>query len=85
MGNCRGQNYDNASNMSGRYNGLQARIKQVNQFAEYISCFAHSLNLVGKCAAECCEEANIFFAFFQNIYTFFCIHQSLESAYGCSI
>ena len=57
--------------MSGRYNGLQARIKQLNKFAEYVSCFAHSLNLVGKCNAECCEEANIFCAFVKNIYTFF--------------
>ena len=28
IGNCRGQSYDNASNMSCRYNGLQSRIKQ---------------------------------------------------------
>ena len=69
--NFRGQRYDNASNMSGRYNGLQARIKQLNEFAKYVPCFAHILNLVGKCAAKCCEEANIFFAFFENIYTFF--------------
>ena len=71
IGYCRGQSYDNASNMSGRYNGLQARIKQLNEFAEYVHCFAHSLNLIGKCAAECCEEANTFFAFVKNICTFF--------------
>ena len=71
IGNCRGQSYENASNISGRYNGLQARIKQLNEFAEYVSCFAHSLNLVEKCAAECCKEANIFFAFVENIYSFF--------------
>ena len=69
--NCRDQSYNNASNMSGRYNGLQARIKQLNEFADFVPCFAHSLNLVGKCAAECCEEANIFFAFVENIHTFF--------------
>ena len=57
--------------MSGRYNGLQARITQLNEFADYVPCFAHLLNLVGKCDAECCEEANIFFAFVENIYTFF--------------
>ena len=28
IGNCRGQSYDNAGNMSGRYNDLQAQIKQ---------------------------------------------------------
>ena len=71
IGNCRGQSYDNASNMSCRYNGLQARIKQLNEFAEYVPCFAHLLNLVRKYDAECCEEANIFFVFVENIYTFF--------------
>ena len=44
--NCRGQSYDNAANMSGKYIGVQARIKQVNPLAEYVPCSAHSLNLV---------------------------------------
>ena len=26
--NCRGQSYDNATNMSGPYNGLQAKVKK---------------------------------------------------------
>lgn len=68
---CRGQSYDNASNMSGKYRGLQARIKETNKYAEYIPCFAHSLNLVAKCAAECCIEASIFFDFVESLYTFF--------------
>ena len=68
---CRGQSYDNASNMSGKYRGLQSRIKEKSQFAEYVPCFAHSLNLVGKCAAECCPEAARLFTFVENIYTFF--------------
>ena len=71
--NCRGQSYDNASNLSGRYNGLQARIKQLNKFAEYVPCFAHSLNLVGICAAEYCEEANIFCFCRKYLHFFFCI------------
>lgn len=68
---CRGQSYDNASNMSGKYSGLQARIKEINMYAEYIPCLAHSLNLVAKCAAECCTEASSFFNFVDNLYTFF--------------
>lgn len=32
--NCRGQSYDNASNMSGIYSGLQARIKTINPLAD---------------------------------------------------
>ncbi|KAL4082431.1 hypothetical protein QTP88_029898 [Uroleucon formosanum] len=52
IANCRGQSYDNASNMSGAYSGLQARIKEVNSLAVFVPCSAHSLNLVGSCAAE---------------------------------
>ena len=60
---CRGQSYNNASNMSGKYNGLHTLIKEKSQFAESIPCFAHSLNLVGKFAAECCPEVARFFIF----------------------
>lgn len=69
--NCRGQSYDNASNMSGMYSGLQARIKEACIHAVYIPCAAHSLNLFGECAASCCTQANDFFYFLQNTYTFF--------------
>ena len=68
---CHGQSYDNASNMAGKYSGLQARIKNKNPNADFIPCSAHSLNLVGACAAECCLEAVSFFGFIQNLYNFF--------------
>ena len=68
---CRGQSYDNASNMSGRYTGMQARLKSVNPLAFYIPCMAHSLNLVGVCAVDCCVHAVGFFGFVQSVYTFF--------------
>ncbi|XP_048031791.1 zinc finger MYM-type protein 1-like [Megalobrama amblycephala] len=68
---CRGQSYDNASNMAGKYSGLQARIKNKNPNADFIPYSAHSLNLVGACAAECCLEAVSFFGFIQNLYNFF--------------
>ena len=47
--------------MSGKYNGLSVRIKEMSQFAEYIPCFAHSLDLPGKYAAEYCPEEARFF------------------------
>ncbi|GLV38526.1 hypothetical protein CBL_05118 [Carabus blaptoides fortunei] len=69
---CRGQSYDNASNMSGIYSGLQQRMKQAsNNLAEYVPCAAHSLNLVSSCAAECCLQATSFFMFVQKLYIFF--------------
>ena len=39
--NLREQYYDNAANMSGCYNGLQAHTCQINPLAHYISCEAH--------------------------------------------
>lgn len=55
----RGQTYDNAMNMLGVYSGLQARIKEMHHLADYVDyvpCSAHSLNLVGTCAAICCKN-----------------------------
>ena len=62
LNNFRGQSYDSASNMSGKYENMQAIIKERNhQAEEYIPCEAHSLNLVGKCAAECWTIRDPFF------------------------
>ncbi|KAL4097338.1 hypothetical protein QTP88_022132 [Uroleucon formosanum] len=69
--NCRGQSYDNASNMSGVYSGLQARIKGACPYAIFVPCAAHSLNLVGEYAANCCTLGTEFFNFLQALYTFF--------------
>lgn len=69
--NCRGQSYDNANNMSGIYNGLQAKILDISPLAQYVPCAAHSLNLVGECAAESCDEACSYFGLLQEIYNFF--------------
>ena len=68
---CRAQNYDNAANMAGIYTGVQARIKTLNPLAHFVPCAAHSANLVGACAAECCLGAVNFFGFVQSLYNFF--------------
>ena len=68
---CRGQSYDNAAVMSGRYNDVQAKIVADNRLATWISCAGHSLNLVSKSAAECCQAAVGFVDFVKEIYTFF--------------
>jgi len=69
--NCRGQSYDNASNMAGMHQRVQARAKELNPHTEYIPCFGHSLNLIGNDAANCVASATAFFDFLQNLYTFF--------------
>jgi len=69
--NCRGQSYDNASNMSGKFEGLQAHIKRACDKAFYVPCAGHSLNLVGVHTVESCLEAINFFGFLQKLYVFF--------------
>jgi len=64
---CRGQSYDNTANMSGKYQGMQALIKSKNEFAEFVPCCGHSLNLVGNIAANSCVAAIGFFDFTQNL------------------
>ncbi|KYN29410.1 Zinc finger MYM-type protein 1 [Trachymyrmex cornetzi] len=68
---CRAQTYDNASNMSGKYNGCQALIKEKNELAYYVPCVAHSLNLIGECSVDSCFYAINFFSFLQKLYAFF--------------
>ncbi|XP_073015649.1 uncharacterized protein [Primulina eburnea] len=43
--NLRGQGYDDASNMRGEWNGLQALFLKDSSHAYYIHCFAHRLQL----------------------------------------
>lgn len=68
---CRGQSYDNAPNMSGKYKGMQALVLQKNPYAFFVPCCAHSLNLVGKAAANTCSSAVDYFNFVQNLFNFF--------------
>ena len=71
LNDCRGQSYDSATNLSGRYSGVQARLKALNPLIHYIPCSAHTLNLVGSCAVESCNNSTSFFGFIQNFYNFF--------------
>lgn len=41
----RGQGYDGAAAMAGKFNGVQAHIKEIHPNALYVHCSAHSLNL----------------------------------------
>jgi hypothetical protein len=48
--------------MSGQYNGLQARIKALNEKSKYVPCGGHSLNLVGLKADKYCFDWCIFWS-----------------------
>lgn len=47
-----GQGYDGASNMSGKFNGVQAIVRESYPAAIYVHCAAHSLNLAISKASE---------------------------------
>ena len=48
INNCRCQSYDNESNMSGKYIGVQTIIKQQSQYVTFIPCAAKSLSCGGR-------------------------------------
>ena len=76
LGDCRGQSYDNAANMSGIYNGMQTIIRERNSLAIFIPCSSHSLNLVGQAAVDSCRAAVAYFDVVLELYTF-SLHQLL--------
>ncbi|XP_065651062.1 uncharacterized protein LOC136079264 [Hydra vulgaris] len=71
ISDSRGQGYDNGANMSGKYNGVQAHIHSLNEFARFKPCAAHTLNLVGVHAAEVSPLMIRFFGKVQAIFNFF--------------
>lgn len=55
-----GQGYDNGTNMSEIYHGVQASLQLRNNLAFYIPCASHSLNLAGVHFASVNAEIQIF-------------------------
>lgn len=70
LNSLRGQFYDGAANMSGQYNGLQAKVREENQSALYVHCYAHSLNLVLVKAITQNQISRNFFGVVQSLYNF---------------
>ena len=87
--NCRGQGYDNGSNMSGKYKGAQAHILKQCPLATYSPCACHSLNLCGVHAAESCPKVITFFGVIQKLYAIFSSSprrwEILKQNIGCSL
>ena len=52
IGQCRGQAYDGASNMSGHLRGVSARIQQCEETAVFVHCLAHCTNLCLQTSAR---------------------------------
>lgn len=68
--NLVGQFYDGASNMRGRYNGLQQLIRNENPQAIFIWCFSHRLNLIVADAVSVCSNAMDLFGNLERLYDF---------------
>ena len=71
LDNLRGQSYDGAGNMAGKYKGAAATIQSTYPKATYVHCAAHSLNLciVSACSVQPVRnmmgtliEINLFFS-----------------------
>eukprot|EP00258_Populus_trichocarpa_P034057 XP_024450076.1 zinc finger MYM-type protein 1 [Populus trichocarpa] len=62
--NIKGQGYDDASNMRGEWNGLQALFINDCPYAYYVHCLAHQLQLALIAAAR---EISDVHTFFQNL------------------
>ena len=71
LADCRGQGYDNAANMSGKYYGAQQYILAENPLWLYTPCACHSLNPCGADPAACCKEPVTFFGMVQTVYNLF--------------
>ena len=67
----RGQGYDGAAVMSGKYSGLQKKIQDVAPHAYYVHCASHNLNLVLKDSMEGVTETRHFYDTIESVYTFF--------------
>lgn len=67
---CRGQSYDGASTMSGRYSGLQSKVKELSPLSLYIHCCAHNLNLVLIDSIKSSIDAVSFVGTLESLYTF---------------
>jgi len=65
---CHG--HDGASTMSGRFSGLQSRVKELNPLELYIYCCAHILNLFVIDSIRSSIVAVSFFGTLETIYTF---------------
>ncbi|KAF0682205.1 zinc finger MYM-type protein 1-like, partial [Aphis craccivora] len=68
---CRGQAYDNGSNMVGKYQGVQSRILNKNPRAFFTACASHNLNLVLRDSVKNSVQASTFFGTIQRVYSIF--------------
>jgi hypothetical protein len=57
----RGQGYDGASNMRGKFNGVHKLIRDENSYDFYVHCFSHQLQLVVVTVSSPSADITYFF------------------------
>jgi nickel-dependent lactate racemase len=67
----RGIGFNEATNMSGVYNGLQARIKHTQSLVLYVHCAAHNVNLVINDSIKNINEIQNFYEKLKCFYSYF--------------
>ena len=65
-----GQGYDGASVMSGKLAGVATLIRNEAQFALYVHCYAHRLNLALEDCLKAVPQAAEFFVLLKQLYVF---------------
>ncbi|XP_022876990.1 zinc finger MYM-type protein 1-like [Olea europaea var. sylvestris] len=89
ISSLRGQGYNGASNMSGKFNVLKALILRENPYAIYIHCFAHQFQLAVVTVARTDEMLGDFFnmlAIIVNLVGASCKHvDALRASYHADI
>ncbi len=66
------QSYDFAKNMSGEFNGVQAKLcDKLQRDIKYILCSSHRSNTVVKHSSEASLDVHSFFGTLQSVYVFF--------------
>ncbi|XP_050516717.1 zinc finger MYM-type protein 1-like [Diabrotica virgifera virgifera] len=68
--NCIADSFDGAANMSGEYNGVSSKFKQLQPNHIHTWCEAHTLNLVLSDTAECVTTSISFFSLLQQTHVF---------------
>lgn len=71
ISDCRGQSYDNGSNMQGKKQGVQKRVLDLNPKALCVPCGSHTLNLVIGDAAKSSTISLNFYGVLQSLYNLF--------------
>lgn len=72
--------YDKGGNMSGKtYQGVQMRLLEINEHAQFFPCAAHSVNLIGEHATSISIKVISFFGVVKSIFNFFRIKKLMRN------